>query len=90
MPRWLPTEPERELVVSGGGARNPVLMNRLREALDGWVVRLFDDEFFSGDAKEAASFAYLGWRTLHGLPGNVPGATGAEGERVLGSVTPSA
>ena len=87
--RWMPSEPERDLVVSGGGARNPTLMVQLRRALDGWVVRSFDEEFFDGDAKEAVAFAYLGWRTLRGLPGNVPAATGAGRTRVLGSVTPA-
>ncbi|WP_442816099.1 anhydro-N-acetylmuramic acid kinase [Streptomyces sp. NBC_01233] len=39
-------------------------------------------------AKEAYAFAVLGYLTLHGLPGNVPGCTGAAGSRVLGSITP--
>jgi anhydro-N-acetylmuramic acid kinase len=84
--RWVPASRPRELVVSGGGARNPTLVAELRSALPEWNVALFDDLFFDGDAKEAVAFAYLGWRTLHGLPGNVPTATGARGFRVLGSV----
>jgi anhydro-N-acetylmuramic acid kinase len=39
------------------------------------------------EAKEAAAFALLGWLTWHGLPGNVPSATGAKGGVVLGKVT---
>jgi anhydro-N-acetylmuramic acid kinase len=85
--RWLPDKTGRDLVVSGGGARNPVLLERLAATLDGWTVARFDDLFFDGDAKEAATFAYLGWRALLGEPGNVPAATGADGPRVLGSVT---
>jgi anhydro-N-acetylmuramic acid kinase len=85
--RWLPAEPGRDLLVAGGGARNPTLMTRLGELLDGWTLGRFDEEFFDGDAKEAVAFAYLGWRALEGLPGNVPRATGAAGPRVLGSVT---
>ncbi len=78
-----------EVVISGGGARNPTLVEGLRAALPRPVsLRLFDDVFFDGDAKEAAAFAYLGWLTRRGLPGNVPGATGASGPRVLGRVTP--
>ncbi len=87
--RWLPRAAERDLVVSGGGVRNPVVMRRLSEALPTWEILRFDDVFFDGDAKEAVTFAYLGWRTLEGLPGNVPGATGASGPRVLGCVTPA-
>jgi len=85
--RWLPGASPAELVVSGGGARNPVLSSWVVRELGGVAVRRFDDLFFDGDAKEAVAFAYLGWRTLRGLPGNVPAATGASGTRVLGSVT---
>ncbi len=86
--RWVPPNEDADLVVSGGGARNPALVERLRSYC-GLSVRLFEEEFFDGDAKEAVAFAYLGWLTLHGMPGNVPPATGAKGLRVLGSVTPS-
>ncbi len=88
--RWLPKsrDPARDLLVSGGGARNPTLMRALGAALPGWRVGLFTDEFFDGDAKEAVAFAFLGALALKGRPGNVPGATGARGPRVLGRITP--
>lgn len=86
--RWLPSEGGAEVVVSGGGRRNQALMHALETALAGWTVCQFDDLFFDGDAKEAVAFAYLGWLTLEGKPGNVPLATGAVGPRVLGRVTP--
>jgi anhydro-N-acetylmuramic acid kinase len=73
---------------SGGGVRNPVLMARLAEELPGVAVRSSDELGAPPDAKEAIAFALIGWATLHGLPGNVPGCTGAAGPRVLGSVTP--
>ncbi len=84
---WLPSAEQADVVVSGGGARNPALMQLLGSALGEGRMRRFDDLFFDGDAKEAVAFAYLGWRTLQGLPGNVPSATGASGPRVLGTVT---
>jgi anhydro-N-acetylmuramic acid kinase len=40
------------------------------------------------DAREAAAFALLAWAHLRGIPGNVPSVTGADGPRVLGSLTP--
>lgn len=86
--RWVTPVAGCDLLLSGGGARNPVLVERLGALLGGWNVRRFGDEFFDGDAKEAVAFAYLGWRTLEGLPGNVPSATGATGSRLLGRVTP--
>jgi anhydro-N-acetylmuramic acid kinase len=85
--RWLPAD-GAEIVVSGGGARNPELLRRLAGAVGRRPVRRFDDLFFDGDAKEAVAFALLGWLTLRGRPGNVPSATGARGPRVLGRVTP--
>ena len=38
------------------------------------------------DAKEAMAFAILAHLNLQGKPGNVPSATGAKDEVVLGSV----
>jgi anhydro-N-acetylmuramic acid kinase len=88
--RWTPPA---ELVVSGGGAHHPGLMTLLADELRvrrsaPVTVRQFDELFFDGDAKEAAAFALLGYLTIHGQPGNLPAATGADGARVLGAVTP--
>jgi anhydro-N-acetylmuramic acid kinase len=89
--RWMPRVPE--VVASGGGTHHPVLMERLAALLHErnggqTALRRFDELFFNGDAKEAVAFALLGYLTIHGQPGNLPGATGAVGPRVLGSVTP--
>jgi anhydro-N-acetylmuramic acid kinase len=81
-------EPADEVLVSGGGARHPVLFGALARSLAGArrpvALRRFDDAFFDGEAKEAVAFALLGYLHLRGRPGNVPGATGARGPRVLG------
>ncbi|MCP2265241.1 anhydro-N-acetylmuramic acid kinase [Promicromonospora thailandica] len=79
-----------EVVASGGGTRNPVLMAALREELPGVAVRTSDELGVPSQAKEALAFAVLGWHTWHGLPGVLPGATGARHVSVLGSVTPGA
>lgn len=86
--RWLPRGETAELLVSGGGAKNRALMQKLAARLSPWKVLRFDELFFDGDAKEAAAFAFLGWLTLQGRPANVPRATGARGPRVLGRITP--
>lgn len=78
-----------EVVVAGGGRRHPTLMRRLADRLAPQPVLRFDDLFFDGDAKEAVSFALIGYLTVHGQPGNLPGATGARGRRVLGNLTPA-
>jgi anhydro-N-acetylmuramic acid kinase len=86
--RFLP-EPIAEVLLSGGGARNPALVATIERELAGRRVRRFEDEFFDGEAKEAVAFAFLGWRFLRRQPGNVIGATGARGPRVLGKLTPA-
>lgn len=73
-----------DLVVSGGGARNAAIMAGLSTLVP--ETRRFDELFFDGDAKEAVVFAFIGWLTLQGEPGNLPAATGAAGGRILGSV----
>lgn len=86
--RFLP-EPVAEVLISGGGAKNPALVQCLEKALAPLRVRQFSDEFFDGEAKEAVAFALMGWLHLHGEPANVPSATGARGGRVLGKLTPA-
>jgi anhydro-N-acetylmuramic acid kinase len=86
--RWLPAGAAGDVVVSGGGARNVLLLEELARELQPWPLHRFSELFFDGDAKEAVAFALLGWLTLQGKPGNVPSATGAKGPRVLGRVTP--
>jgi anhydro-N-acetylmuramic acid kinase len=77
------------LVASGGGVRNPALMERLAAQLPDVRLLTADDLGIPSDAKEAIAFALIGWATLHGLPANVPSCTGATGPRVLGSLTPA-
>ena len=86
--RFVP-EPVRELVVSGGGAENPALVEAIASALPDVVVRRFTDLFFDGEAKEAVAFALLGYLHLAGEPGNLPSVTGARGPRILGQLTPA-
>ena len=77
------------LVASGGGVRNPALMERLAAHLPDVRLLIADDLGIPSDAKEAIAFALIGWATLTGLPANVPSCTGATGPRVLGSLTPA-
>ena len=78
------------VVASGGGTANPVLLTALRNRLADHDVPLGTSDQFGlpSDGKEAYLTALLGFLTAHGLPGNVPGTTGARGPRLLGSLTP--
>jgi anhydro-N-acetylmuramic acid kinase len=82
-------EPVREVLVSGGGAKNPALFAAIEKAAAPIAIRHFDDVFFDGEAKEAVAFALLGYLHVTKRHGNVPSATGARGPRVLGKRTPA-
>jgi anhydro-N-acetylmuramic acid kinase len=88
--RWVIPRGVEEVVLTGGGARNPVLVGRIRALLD--PLPVVDGSALGIDPgfKEAVAFAVLAWAHLHGIPANVPAATGAAGPRVLGSLTPGA
>ena len=86
--RFLP-EPIEEVLFSGGGAKNPAILEQLTPLVGSIALRSFDDEFFDGEAKEAVAFALLAHLHVSGAPGNVVGATGARGSRLLGKLTPA-
>lgn len=77
-----------ELVVAGGGVRNPVLMARISALAPGTRIRPMEEFGLPAQAKEAYLFALLGYLTVHGLPGTIASATGADEGSVLGSLTP--
>jgi anhydro-N-acetylmuramic acid kinase len=79
----------QEMILSGGGAKNAVLVKMLTEELASLRIQLrFSDEYgLPSESKEAAAFALLAYETWHRRPANVPSATGAKRRAVLGKVT---
>lgn len=77
-----------ELVVSGGGTRNPTLMAALAGRARGVAIRPSDELGIPEAAKEAYAFAVLGFLTFHGVPATIPSCTGARHPSLLGSITP--
>ena len=79
----------RELVVSGGGAKNATLITMLAEELapKGIVVRFSDEFGLPSEAKEAVAFAVLAYETWLRRPSNVPSATGAKRPAILGKIS---
>jgi anhydro-N-acetylmuramic acid kinase len=75
-----------DVIVSGGGARNRSLMRMLAGLLPAQRVLASDELGLSGDAKEAIAFALLGNNFVHGIPNNVPAATGAKAATVMGKL----
>jgi anhydro-N-acetylmuramic acid kinase len=85
--RWiLPRTRVHQLIVSGGGAHNPLLMAQIQAALP--KIELAHSEEFGvpEDAKEAFAFAVLAYETFHGRPANLPAATGAKRPAILGKI----
>ena len=68
-------EAARLLVVCGGGARNPTIMEALARRTN-MQVEAADALEWSVDAMEAQAFAYLAARSLRGLPLTFPTTTG--------------
>lgn len=76
------------VVLAGGGASNPTLVEEIRQRLSPTPVVSHDDTGVPGSAKEAVAFALLGYETIQGRPGNVPSCTGAGRAVVLGQIAP--
>ena len=83
--RFLPQIPD-EIILCGGGSRNPTLVNMLQQQLKDANIRLMDELGINSDAKEAISFAILAYATIKGIANNVPSATGARKPVVLGKI----
>jgi len=77
-----------ELVVAGGGVRNPTLMQRITALIDPAEVRPLEEFGLPAQAKEGYLIGLLGYLAVHGLEGTLPSATGASRGSILGSITP--
>jgi anhydro-N-acetylmuramic acid kinase len=80
---------DHQMIVSGGGSKNPTLMGMLRDEITPMGISVhFSDEFgLPAEAKEAVAFALLAHETWHRRPSNVPSATGAKRAAILGKIS---
>ena len=74
-----------ELLVAGGGCRNPVMLSELVKRCRGMRVLTIEEIGIPIEAREALAFALLAWWHKLQFPGNSPAITGAERGVVLGS-----
>lgn len=79
-------KPPQELILSGGGAKNVFLVERLQEYFRDTLFRPISDFGISEASKEAVCFAVLANEALNGHPANVPSATGADHPVILGKL----
>jgi len=82
--RWIfPMGGVDDVIVAGGGGRNPVMLGMLRERLPQCTIDVYEHL----DAKEAMAMALIANDSILGLSTNVPSATGAQ-PTILGSINP--
>jgi anhydro-N-acetylmuramic acid kinase len=99
----LPKTRIHQVVVSGGGANNPLLLAQLAAALarpaapgprgkasasTGSIEIVRSSALgVPEEAKEGYAFALLAYETWHRRPSNLPSATGAHGPAILGTIS---
>ncbi|MDQ2819065.1 MAG: anhydro-N-acetylmuramic acid kinase [Pseudomonadota bacterium] len=78
-----------DVYVCGGGAENGELMWQLATAMPKSAVQSTAALGVAPNRVEALAFAWLGYRFMQRVPGNIPAVTGAQGERILGALYPA-
>ena len=74
------------IILCGGGANNLHLVNRIKTLAGEIVIVTSENRGAPTSAVEAMAFAWLAYRRLHDLPGNLPSVTGASRSAVLGAI----
>jgi len=84
----LPKTKVQQLIVSGGGAKNPLLYGMLKQFYEHNGIEVMTSKEFGipAEAKEAFAFALMAYETFHQRPSNLPSATGAYGTAILGKI----
>ncbi|KAA0452467.1 MAG: anhydro-N-acetylmuramic acid kinase [Candidatus Thioglobus sp.] len=75
-----------KVYLCGGGARNLLLTERLKQQAPTSKIALTDDLGVAADFVEAAAFALFAKQTTNSATANIPAVTGAQGERILGAI----
>ncbi len=78
----------REVIVSGGGALNPVLMAHLKDLLQPAKVLSAESLGLPAQAKEPLAFAFFALRAIQGQVNHLPETTGARRACILGKIIP--
>lgn len=76
-----------ELIISGGGSKNEMIVNSLKKFFMPSHIAFSDEYGVASNSKEALCFALLANETLCGNPSNVPSVTGASKRTILGTIS---
>jgi anhydro-N-acetylmuramic acid kinase len=82
----LPKHKIQQMILSGGGAKNPLLVGQIAAALPDVEMLPSSHLGVPEEAKEAYAFALLAYETFHQRASNIPSATGARGPAILGKI----
>jgi anhydro-N-acetylmuramic acid kinase len=82
----LPRTKVRQVIVAGGGTKNPLIMAQLQAALREIEIVPSSEFGIAAEAKEAFAFAILADEAFHGRANNLPSATGAKHSVVMGKL----
>lgn len=77
-----------EMLVSGGGAKNPLLLSRLKSYFRGVRIKKINQYGITVDNKEAVLFALLAYECMKNRSANMPSVTGSKGNVILGKICP--
>ena len=84
----LPRARVDDLIVAGGGTRNPLMMAQLAASVPGIQIIPSSQLGVPMEAKEAFAFALLAYEAFHGRANNLPSATGARHAVIMGKLMP--
>jgi len=76
----------REVLLSGGGAQNPVLVGEVAACFAGTKISVARDGVFAPEHHEPSAMALFAARTLARMPSTLPGVTGARVAAIAGHV----
>ncbi|MEZ4314214.1 MAG: anhydro-N-acetylmuramic acid kinase [Polyangiaceae bacterium] len=76
----------REVLLTGGGAKNPTLVGLVKRRLPGSRVETTHDGVLSASCHEPSAMALFAARTLAGLTSSIPEVTGAREAARLGHI----
>ena len=88
LPRRTGSDRPTEIIVSGGGRSNGMLLREISTRLSDIPLRRIDDLGIADEAVQPAATAILGLMHLDQTPANSPSVTGVDVARVLGRLTP--
>lgn len=77
-----------ELILSGGGANNPVIVKCLKKLMKGVRIKKIDSFGINADSKEAVLFAVLANECIAGNPATMKSVTGSKKDVILGKICP--